>query len=144
MRTGTKTLPEIDFKSWEKAAPGINWEAGKQLWSWIGSQMSERKTPLYIFIQPQLKELSDIVKAPPADVWKFFHFVSSRLTDKIQMKVILQDDDENFVYELQQEDMEEVEEKNELTHPYDPRRKYPLASRLLRHAFVVLPANEDK
>jgi hypothetical protein len=119
----------------EKRVPGISSDLILSLIDYLNSIIEQRTAPLYIFFNPDLEFHARKIGAEPKYVYLSLNFLSSFFGDQIKHTIIF--DQDGLFYQLQEEDLKELKERNRLHNPEDPRIVYERAQDLVRHAFVV-------
>lgn len=117
--------------------PGVRKEVVDTLLSYVNNSFKGRETPLFIYFNPDLESLSNNLKLNPADIFTSFKFLCSYWPSFFKINLYFHDEEEDFVYKLQEEDFEVLKESNQFHHPKKPQIVFSNPYSFLRHAFVV-------
>lgn len=136
-RGNMKSILEIDPIFIGKRYPGVNIELLVKVVNKLNEIIKDRVNPFYLFINPHIEIYSKEWKLEPKKLLKILLFLKDFRSDDLKMEAVLQIDEENLFYVLQQEDLEELKEYNIVSHPDDPKIKFDNADEIIRHAFVL-------
>ena len=128
-------MKEIDVDALASRAKGINIEHFKAVQNYFDKVISNRNTPLYIFINPDLEEYSEQLNISVKDIHNTMQTLASFFPNYCETKAMLTNDE--LFYELQEEDFAEINEEGTLHNPDDPRIVYDNPKEIIRHAFVL-------
>lgn len=142
MVSGTKkilfsqVLPEEKIK---QIAPGISPNAVSSIAEELDKVFMGRRSPVYIFIKPDLEAYASKFHVDVKELFGALQFLSGFMHDVVKFRAIFIREDEGLFHVLDRDELEEVESKNTLLHPDDPRVVLTDARKHLRHAFVIQP-----
>ncbi len=118
-------------------ASGIDKLSTITIISYLNKVMENRHAPLYIFFYPNIDDLANKLHIDSSQIFASLKYLSCQDSTNIKLKAILEVDEDELFYELQEEDFDELKTFNTIHNPYDPNIIYNDAAKLIRHAFVV-------
>lgn len=136
-----KTLPKIDYIKLSKTAHGINVSLLKNVMSYVQEKYKEHESAMFIYFS-EIPNIADGLHASTEETFKSFMFFSNKYPKYVQMVAIYFE--ENFVYHLEPEDLDEVKSTNSFHHPDNPKIIITNADKRIRHAFMFRYPNEVK
>jgi hypothetical protein len=125
-----------------KTVPGIEADLIKRVSEYFDERLDRDNSPIYVFLKPDLEAYSKVFSRSEKEIYGVLAYLAAFRRDVIQLKKVLVREERNLFYILQDEDVLELQEKNQIHDPDDPRIVYENADRIIRHAFVLDPEGE--